>query len=330
MAYKILLSEKINSAGMEILEKVGELKIAPDPSEDTILKIIGEYDAIIVRSSMLTAKMIEAGKNLKVIGRHGSGTDNINLLAANKQGIVIVNTPEANVISVAEHVLASMLMLCKRFKEVDLALREGLFDQPGSLPGLVTKLGYNNIELNGKTVGLIGVGKIARCVAKMCVNGFNMKVIGCGVFSKPDDIKRAGIEPCDNIEEVASKADFLTIHVPLTTSTKDLIDERILRMMKSSAYLINTSRGGVVNENDLVTALKENTIAAASVDVFENEPPRKDHPFFELDNILVTPHIAAMSDSALNRMAVDVSQGVIDVLEGKSPKYFFNKNDLQK
>jgi D-3-phosphoglycerate dehydrogenase len=330
MAYRILLSEKIHPDGIRLLESVGQVDIAPDPSEDTIVGIIGEYDAIVVRSSKLTGKMIEAGKRLKVIGRHGIGTDNLDIETANRQQVIVVNTPEANVISVAEHVMGAMLALCKRLGEADCALRKGVFDRPGSLPGLVDKLGYTTLELYGKTVGLIGVGKIARQVAKMCINGFNMKAYGFDAYLKPEDIRSAGVEPCDTIEEVVSKADFVSVHVPLTPGTKDLIDEKIISGMKPTAILINAARGGVVNEQALYNALKQKTIAAAAVDVFAKEPPGKDHPFFELDNILVTPHMAAMSDGAIYRMAIDVAQGVIDVLEGREPKYWFNKRAFEK
>lgn len=325
MSLKILFSEKIHPAATEILKSVGEIQVAEDPSEDTIVKIIGDFDAFIVRSSKVTPRMVEAGKKLKVIGRHGIGVDNIPLDAAAKQKIIVVNTPEANVISVAEHTVAAMLTLCKRFRESDSGLRSGIFDQPGSLPGLVTKLGYSTVELYGKTLGLIGVGKIGRKVANTCMNGFGMNVCGFDAFLSPEAISGMGIEPCASVEEAAAKADFISIHVPLTQDTKGLINEKMLKKMKPTAILINAARGGVVNEEDLYTALKEKTIAGAAVDVFEKEPPKKDHPFFQLDNILVTPHAAAMSDGALYRMAVDVAQGVKDVLEGKVPAYWCNK-----
>lgn len=330
MSFKILLSEKIHAAGMQILENTGEIIVAADPSEDTIVKLIGDCDAFVVRTSKVTSKMIEAGKKLKVIGRHGIGVDLIDLDTAAKRGVIVVNTPEANVISVAEHAVASMLTLTKRFQEADHALRAGVFDQLGSLPGLVTKLGYTTLELYGKTLGLIGTGKIARKVANICMQGFGMKVYGYDAYMSPEAIKSAGIEPCADVEGVVSKADFISVHVPLTPGTRGMIDEKMLSKMKPTAILINTARGGIVNEKDLCAALKSKTIAAAAIDVFEQEPPKKDHPFFQLDNILVTPHAAAMSDGALYRMAVDVAQGVADVLEGREPKFWFNKEALRK
>lgn len=330
MPFRILLSEKIHSRGMEILGEAGSVLIAPDPSEDTLISLIGDVDALVVRSSKVSAKIIETGKRLKVIGKHGIGVDNINLDVCAKQGVIVVNTPEANVISVAEHVVASMLYLSKRLYQADRALRNGVFDRPGSLPGLVTQLGFTNMELYGKSLGLVGMGKIARRVAATCIHGFGMKVYGYSRSISPQETAGLGIIHCPSLEEVISGKDFVSINVPLTPETKDMIDAGILNKMKPAAFLINTARGGVVNEKDLFEALRKKTIAGASVDVFENEPPQKDHPFFKLDNILVTPHMAAMTDNALYRMAVDLSSDVVRALNGEEPTYWYNRQALQR
>lgn len=324
MNLKVLLTEAIHEEGMNIIKEFARLEIAADPGEETVIKAIADADALIVRSTKVTAAMIEAGKQLKVIGRHGIGLDNIDLVAANRCGVAVVNTPEANVISVAEHVLATMLYLCKRIKEVDNALRVGEFDQPGSLPGLVTKLGYTTLELYGKTLGLVGFGRIARKTAEVCMKGFNMKVCSYDAYLKPEVFKEAGVEPCGSLEEVFEKSDFISVHVPLTPETRNLIGKKQLDLMKPAAYLINPSRGGVVNEEDLYTALKNKSIAGAAVDVFEKEPPARDNPLFNLENIVLTPHIAAMTDGALVRMARDVSEGVRSVLRRERPRNLVN------
>lgn len=324
MAPKVLLTEAIHEEGMNIIKEAARLEIAADPGEETVIKAIADADALIVRSTKVTAAIIEAGKQLKVIGRHGIGLDNIDLEAVNRCGVAVVNTPEANVMSVAEHVLATMLYLCKRIKEVDNALRVGEFDQPGSLPGLVTKLGYTTEELYGKTLGLVGFGKIARKTAELCVKGFNMKVYGYDAYLAPEMIKQAGVEPCGSLEEVFAKSDFISVHVPLTPGTRNLIGKKQLDLMKPTAYFINPSRGGVVNEEDLYQALKNRSIAGAAVDVFAKEPPAKDNPLFTLENIVVTPHIAAMTDGALVRMARDVSAGVMSVLRRERPQNLVN------
>lgn len=329
MSYKVLLIEKIDNKGIEILKKSAEVDISPDTSEETIIKIIGNYDAIVVRSSKITSKIIKAGKNLKVIGRHGIGTDNIDIDAATKAGIMVVNTPVANVNSVAEHAVSSMMYLSKRLNEVDRALRKGEFDQQGSLPGLVTKLNYTTLELEDKKLGLVGFGKIARRVAEICMQAFHMKVYAYDAFIPKDVISKFGATPCESIEEIFEVGDFISTHIPLTPETRGIVGEELINRMKPTAFIVNTARGGVINEKDLYVALKNKKILGAAVDVYEEEPPSKNHPFFELDNILVTPHIAAMTDGALKRMSIDVCQGVIQCLKGESPKYLFNKEVLR-
>lgn len=318
---KILLTEAIDCAGISLLEADGnDVEICPNADEDTIISRIADADALIVRSTQVTEKIIKSGKKLKVIGRHGIGVDNIDLKAAKENSIVIVNTPDANVLSVAEHVVAAMLCLSKRLKETDSSLRNGEFSGVGSLPGMVTKKGCTTKELHDKVLGLIGVGKIARNVASFCTHGFKMEVCGYDAYIDADTIKKFGIKPC-SFEDVFINSDYVSIHVPLTESTKNLISEKQLKLMKPSAYLINASRGGIVNESDLYTALKTRKIAGAAIDVYEKEPPSEKHPLFELDNILVTPHIAAMTNEALVRMAEDVSKGVISVLRNEAPKH---------
>lgn len=318
----ILLTEAIDCAGLRILEDNGnnDVKICPGADEDTVMQYIDNADALIIRSTKLTERVIKAGKKLKVIGRHGIGVDNIDLKAAKENSIVVVNTPDANVLSVAEHVVASMLCLSKRLIQVDGCMRNGKFAGTGSLPGMVTKNGYTTKELQGKLLGLIGVGRIAQKVALMCGKGFGMKVCGYDAYVEPDRIKALGIEPF-SLEDVLAKSDYVSIHVPLTEGTKYLIDKKELQSMKSTAYLINASRGGTVKEDELYRALKDRLIAGAAVDVYEKEPPSEKHPLFELDNVLVTPHIAAMTDDALVRMAQDVSNDVIAVLGNKAPKH---------
>lgn len=330
MPFKILLSEKIHSQGMNILSQAGSMLIAPDPSEDTMIGLIGDADALVVRSSKVSAKMIKAGEKLKVIGKHGIGVDNIDLDACGKRGIIIANTPEANVISVAEHVVTSMLYLSKRLQQADEALRNGVFDRPGSLPGLVTQLGYTNIELYGKSLGLVGMGKIAKRVAAICINGFGMRVYGYARSLKSHEITGLGVIPCTSLEDVISGKDFVSVNVPLTPDTKGMINANVLNKMKPTAFLINAARGGVVNEKDLFDALQRKIIAGASVDVFEKEPPGKDHPFFKLDNVLVTPHMAAMTEDALYRMGVDVANDVVSVLNGSEPRHWFNRQELKR
>jgi D-3-phosphoglycerate dehydrogenase len=321
---QVLCSEPIHEAGMQLIREVAGIVIAPDSSEETLVNLISDADALIVRSSDVTARIIKAGKKLKVIGRHGIGIDNIDLETATSMGVAVINTPLANVQSVAEHVLAMMLCLCKRISKADRALRSGLFNRPGSLPGLVNKLGYNAEELFGKTVGLVGFGKIGRRVGQMCKAGFDMQVYAYDKFLSEDYMRDAGVEPCNSLSRLFRRADFISVHLPLTPGTKNLIGLDLLSLMKPTAFIINTSRGGIINEDDLCAVLKEKRIAGAAVDVFSQEPPPVNHPLFQLNNVIVTPHMAAMTDGALERMARDVAAGVVSVLRGEKPEFLVN------
>ncbi|SFM46469.1 hydroxyacid dehydrogenase [Thermodesulforhabdus norvegica] len=321
---KILLAEKIHEAGMTILEQAGKVMVSPSVSEEVIVEELKDADAFVVRSSPVTRRMIQASPRLKVIGRHGIGVDNIDLEAATERGVIVVNTPDANSMSVAEYVVMAMGYLAKRFKEADRALREGLFNRDGSLPGLVTRLGFTCIELNGKTLGLVGFGRIGRLVARKCRDGFDMRVIAYDPYISEEAIRQGGAVPRSDLESVFVEADVVSVHVPLSEETRGLIDMRYLRLMKPTAYLINAARGGIVVEKDLYEILKEKRIAGAAIDVFEKEPPPPDHPFFTLDNVLVTPHMAAMTDGALKRMAEEVARDVVAVLKGERPRNLVN------
>lgn len=321
---QVLCSEPIHEAGLQLIKEVAGITIASEPSENTLVNLIPDADALIVRSSYVTAKIIKAGKKLKVIGRHGMGIDNIDLETATSMGVAVVNTSLANVQSVAEHVLAMMLCLCKRINKADRALRSGLFNRLGSLPGLVNKLGYNTEELFGKTIGLVGFGKIGRKVAQMCKAGFNMQVHAYDKFLSEDRMRDAGVEPCESLSQLFKSVDFVSVHVPLTPETKNLIGFDLLSLMKPTAFIVNTSRGGIINEDDLCVVLKEKRIAGAAIDVFSQEPPPVNHPLFQLNNVIVTPHMAAMTDGALERMARDVATGVISVLRGEKPEFLVN------
>lgn len=320
----VLFSERIHEEGMKMVQERYKIKVSPSTNEDVLCEEVKDADALIVRSSAITSKIIESGTRLKVIGRHGIGVDQIDIDAATRGKVAVVNTPDANSISVAEHAVASMLYLCKRLREVDTALREGVFAQKGSLPGLVTKLGYTTSELYSKNLGLIGFGRIARLVADICAKGFQMNVFAYDAYIPAEKIREYGAEPCTSVEEILKVGDVISIHVPLTKETKDLIGGKELALMKPGAFLINSARGGLVNEDALYRALKDKTIAGAAVDVYSQEPPDVNTPLFGIDNLLVTPHIAAMTDGALLRMATDVAREVISVLEGKRPRYLVN------
>lgn len=328
--YKVLLTERIDKTGIDILSKVAQVDIAPDPSEKTIVSMVGDYDAMIIRATLLTEPMLAAGKKLKVVGRHGVGTDNLDIPAATRHGILLLNTPGANAGSVAEYTVGALLYLFKRFAEADRMLRRGDFNQPGSLTGLLTKLGFENRVVEGRTIGLAGFGAIARRVAKICIHGFDMKVLAYDPYVSEEAMNALGVQKVASVKEMAPLVDALTIHVPKTPETVNLINSEIFSAMKPTAVLVNAARGGIVNEADLVEALKNRSIAAAATDVYDQEPPPMDHPLFSLDNMLMTPHIGAASDGAMQNMASYVARGVVDVLEGRTPQFVVNRELLKK
>jgi len=326
--FKILLTERIDQSGIDMMKKIAQVDIAPDPSEDTIVRLIPEYDALVIRATKLTEKMIAAGEKLQVVARHGVGTDNLDIPAATKHGVMLLNTPGANAGSVAEYTVGAAMYLMKQYLQSDQMLRNGDFNRPGSLTGLLTKLGFENLVLEGKTIALVGVGTIAQRVAKICKCGFEMKVIGYDPFVSAEKMAELGIEKYETIEEMAPLCDVLSIHVPKLPQTVNLINEKIFRLMKPSAVMINSARGGIVNEADLIEALNTGVIAGAATDVYEQEPPKPDNPLFGAKNLLMTPHIGAAADGAMYNMATYAAQGIIDKLEGRMPKFVVNRDVL--
>ncbi|MCL1874972.1 MAG: hydroxyacid dehydrogenase [Synergistaceae bacterium] len=324
--YKILLTEKIHNVGIEYLKLKADVIVANDTKIDTLLAAIKGVDAIIIRSTKMYNEVIDASDKLRVIGRHGIGLDNIDVEYATRKKIAVINSPRANIISVAEHVIAQMMALSKKLFIAAKAMREGKTSIEGkSLPGLCQSLGLGGVELTNKTLGVAGFGKIGSLTAQKCMKAFDMQVL---VYDPPVYNKfelPEGARWVETLDELLMKSDYITLNVPLLPSTRNLIGETQLKMMKSSAFLINSARGGIVDESALYRALKENWIAGAALDVFEQEPPRKDLPLFELDNIVITPHAAAMTEESLQRMAMEVSEGVLKMLDGEIPYNLVNK-----
>jgi len=324
--YKILLTEKIHSVGMKFLESNAEIIVADDTKIETLLAVVKGVDAIIIRSTKMYNEVIDASDKLRVIGRHGIGVDNIDVEYATRKKIAVINTPLANVNSVAEHVIALMMALGKKLLIAGKAMREGKTSIEGkSLPGLCQSLGLGGVELTNKTLGVAGFGKIGSLTAQKCMKAFDMQVL---VYDPPVYQKielPKGARWVETLDELLKNSDYVSLNVPLLPSTENLIGEAQLKMMKNSAYLINCARGGIIDEDALYRALKGNWIAGAALDVFAQEPPMKDFPLFELDNLILTPHSAAMTEESLQRMAMEVSQGVLKMLTGEIPYNLVNK-----
>lgn len=328
MPFKVLLTEAIAAEGMELLKKSVEVQIAPSPLLPDLLPLIGDADALLIRSSDAGEDLMKSGTKLKVIGRHGIGVDNIDLEAATRLGILVLNTPDANTNAVAEHALWAILHCARHFNRVEIAFRRGDFCVSGSLPGLCQLLGHTTMELKNKVLGLVGMGRIARRLAAMAINGLDMQVKAFDPWV-PDEVFAAlGVKRVFSLDSSLIDSDFVSIHIPHLKETHHLIGKEKLALMKPGAFLINAARGGVIDEQALYEALVQQRLAGAALDVYEKEPPEKNMPFFTLDNVLLTPHIAAMTDLALINMATDVAQGILDFFEGRRPKYPVNPEVL--
>lgn len=315
MAYKILIPQDVSEAGKRYLRDRGyEIKMGSGISVQTLQDEVGDCHGILARMARYPAEVLRAGTHLKVIGRHGVGVDNIDVEAATELGIYVTNAPESNAGSVAEHTIGLIIAAARHFVQCDAALRYGNFEIRNQLFG-------NDIE--GKVLGLIGVGRVGRLVARKAARGLSMKVIGYDPFIDPALVPE--VEFTESIENVLKNADFVSLHLPVNDTTMGLIDKIRLLKMKPSAYLINVARGGIVRENDLIEILSEKRIAGAALDVFAEEPPSPSNPLLKLDNVTVTPHNAALTRECMDRMAVHAAQGIDEVLAGRTPTWPVNK-----
>lgn len=315
MAYKVLVTEPINQKGIEYLEEQGyEVIMGTGFEENTVLQEAAKCEGILTRNGQITEKVLKSCPNLKVVSMHGVGVDCIDVEAATKLGIQITNAAQSNQISVAEYAIGLILMLAKHSITYNNGLKSGDMD--------VRKLFGNDVS--GKTLGIIGMGNIGSQVAKMASYGLNMKVIGYNRHIQKAQQTDFGILTND-MDEVISSADYLSLHLPANKGTKHLIGERELLLMKTDAFLINTGRGEVIDEKALINILKEKKIRGAALDVFEGNLPKQDNPLLAMDNVIVTPHTAAFTTEALERMAYQAALGIVEVLEGRPVTYAVNK-----
>lgn len=321
MKKKVLIVQPIHESGIKVFDDRFEVKVAPDPSVETVKREIKGVEGVVVRTAPFTREIIAAADSLKVIARHGVGVDNIDVRAATERGILVVNTPDANAVSVAEHTITAIGALAKRLLSMDLATRRGEWEVRNE---------YKAVDLDGKVLGLVGIGRIGTMVARKAAAAFNMRVIAYDPYVRSETAAENNITLYSDLDRIFQEADVVSLHTPLTPETRGLVNEERLALMKASAFLINFSRGGVVDEDALYKALKNGLIAGAALDVFEEEPPPHNHPLFELDNVLLSPHSAALTKECVVRMATGAAQGVVDVLTGKRPQYVVNPEVLQE
>ncbi|MBR2254216.1 MAG: phosphoglycerate dehydrogenase [Candidatus Methanomethylophilaceae archaeon] len=303
---KILVSDPLSEEGLEILRGSGfPVDVKPGLSEEELCSIIGDYDCLIIRSgTKVTPRVIEAGKNLKVIGRAGVGVDNIDVPCATDKGILVMNTPSANILSAAEHSCAMLLALARNIPFAHESMHKGEWKRSK----------YTGVELNGKILGIIGVGRVGGEVAKR-MKAFNMTLIGYDPFLPKEVADSIGVR-LTTLDEVITTSDFMTIHTPLLPETRNMISMPQFKMMKPNARIANVARGGIVNEDDLYTALKEKVIAGAAFDVWCNEPLTDDEKkLLELDNLVTTPHLGASTVEAQERVAVEIAEHAVMYLK---------------
>jgi len=309
---KILVADPIAEEGIQSLRSHAQVDIQTKLAPEQLKAIIGDYDALIVRSqTKVRTEVIESGKKLKVIGRAGVGTDNIDVDAATRNGIVVVNTPTGNTVAAAEHTIALMLALARNVPQANSHLKSGKW-QREKLVGS---------ELRNKTLGIIGLGNVGSEVAKRA-QAFEMRVVAHDPFVSKDYARNLEAELV-SMEQLLKEADFITLHVPLTAATKNLIGTKELAKLKPTARIINCARGGLIDEEAIVKAIKTGKIAGAAFDVFDKEPVT-DSPLFKEDKIIVTPHLGASTVEAQTGVAKDVAAEVLAVLQGQFSKYAVN------
>jgi D-3-phosphoglycerate dehydrogenase len=313
--FKILVSDPISDLGIQQLKDAADVTVDKKTGlkEDELIAIIGEYDALLVRSqTKVTERIMEAGNKLKVIGRAGVGVDNIDLEAATKRGIVVINAPDGNTIATCELTFAMMMSAARQIPQAYKKTVTGEWDRKT----------FVGVELRAKVLGIIGMGRIGSEVAKRA-KVFGMEVLGYDPFLTEDRAEKMGVKLC-TVNEIAAQADFITVHTPLTPETRHIIGKAQFDIMKKGARIINCARGGIVDEVALVDAINQGIVAGAAFDVFEDEPPAADHPFLNHPQIIVTPHLGASTIEAQENVAIDVSEEVLHILRNEPFKNAVN------
>jgi D-3-phosphoglycerate dehydrogenase len=312
MTFRVLVADPIAQDGVSLMERVAQVDVRTGAAPEQLREWIGEYDALVVRSeTKVTADLIEAGKKLLVIGRAGVGVDNIDIPAATRRGVIVVNAPTGNTISAAEHAIALMLALARHIPQADASLRRHEWKRSQ----------FVGVELRGKTLGVIGLGQVGSEVARRG-RGLEMRVLAFDPFVPEERGKALGAELVD-LNCLLSSADFISVHTTLTQGTRGLIGAEEIALMKPGVRLINTARGGIIEEEALLAAVKEGRVAGAAVDVFATEPA-PDTALSDDDRIIVTPHLGASTTEAQERVAVDVAEQIVAVLQGEPARYAVN------
>lgn len=299
---KILVTDSLSPQGVEILKRAGfTVDIKPKLPKEELFREIKEYDGLIVRSATkVSADLIAAAPRLKVVGRAGSGLDNVDTQAATRRGIVVMNTPGGNTVTTAEHTMAMIFSMTRRIPQATASMKARKWEKDR----------FMGVELYNKTLGIIGIGQIGGYLAKLA-QGVSMNVIAYDPYLAQEQARKMGVEVVD-LGELFRRADIISVHAPLTAETRSLINAKAIEQMKPGVMIVNCARGGIVHEEDLFNALKTKRVGAAAFDVFEDEPVKPDHPLLTLENFICTPHIGASTGEAQENVAVGIAEQIVD------------------
>ncbi|MBV8416264.1 MAG: phosphoglycerate dehydrogenase, partial [Verrucomicrobia bacterium] len=303
---KVLVADSISPKGVELLESGGQLlvEVKTGLKESELLAIVGEYSAVVVRSqTKITAKVIEAAKRLKAVGRAGVGVDNVDVDAATRRGIIVMNTPGGNTVSAAEHAFSLLAAIARNIPQAHASVKAGQWDRKR----------YEGVELHGKTIGIFGMGRIGTEIARRAI-AFGMRPLAYDPYLSPSRARSLQVELFEDLDQVLAQADFVTLHMPLTAETKHLINAARIAKMKRGARIVNCARGGLIDEQALFEGLKSGQIAAAALDVYETEPPPAEYPLLTLPNIVFTPHLGASTAEAQESVGIEIAEAIRSVL----------------
>lgn len=316
MAPTVYVGQPIARAGIDFLSERGySVETATGLTREELTDGLAGCEAVVSKTLFLDENLLRSAAKLRVIAKHGVGVDNVvNVAIAGRLGIQVVNTPEANAVSVAEHIVALLLSLAKQCIPMDAAVRRGDFEAPERTP---------LVEMEGKLLGIVGLGRIGRLVAQKTHFGLGMRIVGFDPYV--DHATLPGCIAPVTFDELLRQSDFVTLSVPSTEETRHLLDREALSAMKRGACLVNCARGEVVDESALVGELQSGRIAAAALDVFDPEPPRRENPLLSLPNVILSPHCAALTKEALDRMSLHAAMGVHEVLTGQVPTWPVNR-----
>ncbi len=303
--WKVIITDGLSEKGIAILSSAAQVDNKPDISADDLLKVVADYDAMVVRGrTKVTPAIFDAAKKLKVVGRAGVGVDNIDLTAARGHGVTVVNAPKSTSLAVAELAVAMMFALARMLPKADATMKQGQW----------IKKQLEGIELNGKTLGVVGMGNIGTALTQRAT-ALGMKVLGYDTLVPAAEIKKRGAEPV-SLPELYAKADFISYHLPLTPESKGMVNGQVFAQMKHGVRIIDAARGGIIDETALLAALETGQVAAAALDVYATEPPGLTalvaHP-----NVVATPHIGAQTEEAQDRAAEDIASEVLNALRGE-------------